>query len=239
MPSYAEATPEGPWRHLREMTDGEAEDFLARFLGVADARIELMVSRLVGISGLDPTAMDYSVDSHRAFWAAAAPLLKETSDVHGFGSDDPPIWWSGADPLLVDAPRHRMWLQDGYLHYLSRCVLRGSDSLWWDWEKNKKMRFAGQPCIVGFRTGDRFHPISRGRGVLGKALREATKTSPHPGRYGGDGAAVLKSACGTWLDLIPEPDTPPVEPIWVWSQDWDYEPSHVKVSLPSFGEIEH
>ncbi|MCP4968751.1 MAG: hypothetical protein GY926_26425, partial [bacterium] len=47
------------------------------------------------------------------------------------------------------------------------------------------------------------------------------------------------SACGTWLDLIPEPDTPPVEPIWVWSQDWDYEPSHVKVSLPSFGEIEH
>ncbi len=91
MPSYAEATPEGPWRHLREMTDGEAEDFLARFLGVADARIELMVSRLVGISGLDPTAMDYSVDSHRAFWAAAAPLLKETSDVHGFGSDDPPI----------------------------------------------------------------------------------------------------------------------------------------------------
>lgn len=240
MPSYAEATPgQGPWLGLREMTDGEAEDFLARFLGVADARIELMVSRLVAIAGLDPAAMDYSVDSHRVFWAAAAPLVKETSDVHGFRADDSPIWWSETDPHLANAPRHRMWLQDGYLHYLARCILRGADGLWWDWEKNRKMQLAGQPCIVGFKNSDRFHPIHRGRAVLGHALREEVKTSPHPGLYGGDGAAVLETACRNWLDRAPEPGMPPIQPVWVWSQDWDYELSHVNVSRPSFPEIEH
>jgi hypothetical protein len=221
------------------MTDGEAEDFLARFLSVADDRIELLVSRLVEIAGLDPTAMDYSVDSHRVFWAAAAPLLKEASDVHGLRADDPPIWWSETDPYQAGAPRHRMWLQDGYLHYLARCILRGSDGLWWDWERNRKMELAGQPCIVGFKNSNRLHPIYRGLGVLGRAQYEETNSSPRPGPFGRDGAAVLEAAHRRWLNLAPDPGTPPVEPVWVWSQDWDYELSHVNVSLPSFSETEH
>ncbi len=232
---------EGDWLHLREMTADEADRFLAQFVEATESAVELMVDRLVEIGDLDRSRVDYSPESVVPMWEAARPLLHLEEDVYGFSNDPHPMWWHPENEDTMNYRRHSLWIRNGLIHYLAECLLRSSDRLWIERERDRDVEVFNQPCIVGFGPNgrSRYHCIVTGLAGIGGAVAEELG-SQYLQQYGGDVAARWRAFLAYWLDLVPPVGSDLVQPVWIENRHAaPFVLSDVMVSRPTLEEIHH